>query len=107
GLHSGVVEQFHGDAEGFVEVEADPAAAEIVGLAQRATVDDWAGIAERNAVVVPAFGGGLDDFDRLSRGHGWARRNFRRVLLAFHAHFDVGATDVDDEDFRRGGSGRG
>ena len=56
GLHRGVVDQFHRDAEGFVEVETDPAATEIVRLAQRTAVDDRSGIAERNAVVVPAFG---------------------------------------------------
>ena len=81
-----------------MEVEADPAAAEIVRLAQRAAVDDRAGIAEGDAVVIPAFRRCLDDLDCFFRSHGRAGRNFGGFLLAFYAHFDVSAADIDDED---------
>ncbi len=48
-LHAGVVDNFYGMAEGFAEIEAHPAAAEIVRLAERMTVDDGAGIAHGDA----------------------------------------------------------
>src|SRR5579863_1507036 len=101
GLHRRVVDQFHRHAERFVEIEADPSATEIVWLAQWAAVDDRAGVTERDAVVIPALGFLFDDFDSFLRGHRRAGRDLGGFLLALHAHFYMGAADIDDKDLQR------
>src|SRR5258707_1221591 len=72
GLHGGIVDDFHREAKGFGEVERHPAAAKIVGFAERAVVDDGAGIAYGDAVVLPILGGFLDLFHHAARSHGGA-----------------------------------
>jgi hypothetical protein len=104
GLHGGVIDDFHGETKGFGKVEGHPAVAEIVGLAERTPVDDGAGIADGEAVVLPILGGFLDLFDHAAGGHGGSGREAARLFLAGGEHFDVGAADVDHKNF--GGLGR-
>ena len=53
GLHRGVVDELHGPAEGASEVEAHPAAAEVVRLRNHVPVDHRSGIADGDVVVGP------------------------------------------------------
>jgi hypothetical protein len=100
GLHRSVIDDFHGEAEGFGEIESHPAATEIVGLAERASVDDGARVADGEAVELPIVGDFLDLFDHAGGGHGGAGREAAGFFLAGGEHFDIGATDVDHQDFR-------
>jgi hypothetical protein len=104
GLHGGVVDDFHREAEGFGEVEGHPALAEVVRLAERPLVDDGARVTDGEAVVLPILGGFLDLFHHAAGGHCGAGRESARLFLAGGEHFDVCAADVDNEDF--GGFGR-
>ena len=99
GLHGGVVDDFHREAEGFGEIEGHPALAEIVGLAEGPLVDDRAWVADGDAIVVPILGDFLDLFHHAAGGHRGAGREAARLFLAGGEHFDVGAADVDHQDF--------
>ena len=84
GLHAGVVNNFYGVAEGFAEIETHPATAKIVRLAERMVVDDWAGIAHRDAIVFPGARGFLYGANHFGGGHGKAGGNFHWVFLTGH-----------------------
>ena len=99
GLHGGVVDDLGGMTESFGEIHAHPTAAEVVGLAERVAINDRAGIADGDAVELPAFDGQLDVANGAGGGHGGAGDKFGGFLLAGHEEFYVGATDIDDQDF--------
>ncbi len=98
GLHAGVVDEFHGMAERFAEVEAHPAAAQVVRLAERMTVDDRAGIADGDAIVLPGARGFFHGANHFGGGHRGARRNFHWFFLPGHQELDVCSADIDCED---------
>src|SRR5580692_1555401 len=106
-LHAGVVDNFYGMAEGFAEVEAHPAATEIVGFAERMTVDDRAGIAHGDAIVLPRARGFFHGANHFGVGHGRAGRNFHGFLLSAHQELDVCAADINCEDAAWLGVGEG
>src|SRR5262245_30465970 len=62
-LHRGIVHDLDRTAERAPVVEADPAAPEMARLRDRAAVEDRAGKADRDRVVRPLRGGGLDSGD--------------------------------------------
>src|SRR5215469_1158231 len=69
GLHGGIVDDSDGTSKRFRKIEIHPSAAEVMRFAERAAVDDRAGIAVRDAVIAPVLGGCLDLFDHLGSGH--------------------------------------
>jgi len=74
------VDDFHGEAKGFSEVERHPAAAEVVGFSERARVDDRAGIADGDAVVLQSLVASLILFHHAARSHGGAGGGSGAVL---------------------------
>src|SRR5439155_3481243 len=96
-LHRRIVDGFDRTTERLPEIEADPAAAEVMRLAQRAAVENRAGITNRYRVIFPA-GRRLSNFiDHFLRGHIRAGRNFEVSLVAGGQHLHVRATNIDDQ----------
>jgi hypothetical protein len=62
-------------------------------------VVDGAGVADGDAVVGPAFGGGEDMLGHLLGGHGGTGWDLDGNTHVGGGDFDVGATDVEDENF--------
>ncbi len=98
GLHGRVIEDPDRMMEGFAEVEADPASAEIVGLGYGLAVEYRAGITDGNDIVLPLGDGAEDVGDHLAGCHSRAGVNFDGGTMAGGEEFDVRAADVNGED---------
>src|SRR4029078_1426278 len=96
GLHGGVIDDSHGQAEGRGEVEADPAGAEVAGLGARTVVADQAGITDRDGLIFPVLGHLPDELDHLRWNELLAGRSLARLRLSRGKGFEFGAADVDD-----------
>ena len=99
GLHGSVVDEADRLAEGLLVGKVDPSGSEIVGLGEGTIVDDRAWVADGDAVVIPALGGGENIFRHLLGSHGGTGRNFDGNALVARGDFDVGAANVDYENF--------
>jgi hypothetical protein len=62
-------------------------------------VSDGSGVADRDAIVRPAFGSGKDVLCHLLGSHGGPRRNFDWDAHICGRDLDVGTADVNDENF--------
>ena len=99
GLHGRVVHDPHRLPEGLLVVEALPAATEVRGVPRGAAVHDRTRVAHRDHVVGPALGRLLHLCHHACGGHLTTRGDLHRLALAAgHAHLQVAAADVDDED---------
>ncbi len=98
-LHGSVVDESKGLAEGLLIGEVDPSRGEVMRLCEGMIVDDGAGIAYGNAVVVPVRRSGEDIFGHLFSRHGGAGRNLDRDADVARGNLDVGTTDVDHKNF--------
>src|SRR5580704_7889226 len=98
-LHGSVVDEAEGLAEGLLIREVYPSGGEIVRLGEGTIMDYGAGVAYGDAVVGPVFGGGEDIFGHQFGGHGGTGRNLDGDAVVGRGYLDVGAANVNDEDF--------
>src|SRR5260370_23055066 len=99
GLHGRVVDEAERLAESLLIGEVNPSGSEVVRFDERTIVNDRARVADGDAVVFPALGGGEDIFRHLLGSHGGTGRNFVGNAFVARGDFDVGAANVDDDDF--------
>src|SRR3954453_5941798 len=96
-LHTRVVHDADRAFERGRVVEVYPAFAEIERFGHRMAVSHFAGIADRDAVVLPLGRYGVDLFDELGGRELFARRDLNFIRFAGCPDFCVGATDIEDE----------
>src|SRR6185312_9078240 len=99
-LHRRVVDDLHRAAERRLEIEADPARAEVVRLACDDAVAHHARIADRQRVVAPAARDLQDALHHVVRRHARPGLELDMRLPPARQAFDVGAADVEYEDPR-------
>ena len=99
GLHGGVVDEAERLAEGLLIGKVDPSGGEVVRLGERTIMDDRARVADGDAVVFPALGGGENIFRHLLGGHGGTGGNFDGNAVVAGGDLDVGSANVDYENF--------
>jgi hypothetical protein len=97
-LHDRVVHDLRRLPERLLEVEADPALAEVHGLANDLSVTHGGGDADRDDVVVPVRGQLEHAVDHLASGEVRARLEASALAAARAQGLDVGAADVDGQD---------
>src|SRR5258706_602008 len=68
-LHGSVVDDFDRPADGFLTIEPDPARTEVMGLADRASVNDGARVADGDCLIFPGRSSVSDSLDHFSGGH--------------------------------------
>ena len=70
-----------------------------MGLGERAVVGDGAWVADRNAVVLPAFRDGKHLFDHLFGCHVGPGRYLDGNAVVSGGNLDICAADIDDQNF--------
>ena len=100
-LHGRVVDELRRLAERGLEVESDPALAEVDRLADDAPVHDRRRHADRDADVLPVRRHLEHAVDHLLRGERRYRSEPPPLVDAVEHRLDVRAADVDGEDRRR------
>src|SRR5207237_173466 len=98
-LHGRVGDEAERLAEGLLKGEVYPSWREVVRVGEWAMIDDRAGVADGDAVVVPVLGGGENIFRHLLRSHFGTGRNLDGDAFVAGGDFDVGTANVDYEDF--------
>ena len=97
-LHGSIIDHLNRTAECLAEVESDPAAAKVVGLVDRASMNYRTWIADRHAVIFPILGDTLHISHHHAGGHlgtGW---NLALLALSGCQHLDVRSSDIDHQD---------
>src|SRR6516162_5661988 len=90
-LHRRVVGHFDWASESALEVESDPAFAEVVRFGNWTVVEHGAGIANGNHIVVPAFGELLHPGNHLARSQGLPRLELPPFLLSHRENLQTDA----------------
>src|SRR5206468_479422 len=86
----------HRDAEGFIEIESDPAFAEVGWIVQRFSIHDRSRITDRYHVVVPTVGCFLDRIHHLVWRHRRTRLDLHWSSTARGVDLHESAADVED-----------
>src|SRR6266404_4544274 len=98
-LHSSVINDLHRNAERFIEIESDPAFAEVGWIVQRLSIHDRSRITDRNHVVVPTVGCLLDRIHQLLWRHRRTKIDLHWSSTTRGADLHEGAADVEHQDF--------
>src|SRR5262249_21655414 len=93
GLHGGIVDELDRFAEGDLEIEIDPAAAEVDRLQENLFADHRAGVADADGVELPVTGGRPDVVKHGLGGQLSARRELADLLAVAELELDVSAAD--------------
>src|SRR6516162_1792297 len=94
-LHRRVVGHFDWASESALEVESDPAFAEVVRFDNWTVVEHGAGIANGDHIVLPAFGELLHAGNHLARSQCFPGLELPVFLLSRREHLDVRAANID------------
>ena len=96
-LHGSVVDEPHRVPECLFEIEADPAAPEIVRLGNGLVMHHGPWIADGHGGIIPARCGGSNLTDHFRRGQAGIK--FYANFSACREQLHVRAADVDYQDF--------
>src|SRR5262245_21072963 len=81
GLHRSVIDYPHWASECLLEVETDPATAQVRRVADRPSAKHETRITDGQCFVAPVGGSFLDFANHLLRRHLWTGRDFQTVLV--------------------------
>src|SRR5262249_54362816 len=81
-LHRSIVDNLHQLSESFFKVKSQPTFAKIRWVAERLSMDDRGGIANRNHIVFPVAGLCFNSLDQFFWRHRWSGFNLQRFPAA-------------------------